>query len=63
VSQNEIALLSSGWIGKHYAFPLLVRFGSHIGVTAARIKVGQYLFRAHGGKVVFSASSLPSSPA
>jgi hypothetical protein len=55
VSQNEIA--------PHYAFPLLVRFGSHIGVTAARIKVGQYLFRAHGGKVVFSASSLPSSPA
>jgi hypothetical protein len=36
-----------------YAFPLLVRFGSHFGVTAARIKVGQYLFRAHGGKVVF----------
>ena len=41
------------WIGKRYAFPLLVRFGSHIGMTAARIKVGQYLFRTHGGKVVF----------
>jgi membrane protein DedA with SNARE-associated domain len=41
------------WIGKRYAFPLLVQFGSHIGMTVARIKVGQYLFRAHGGKVVF----------
>jgi membrane protein DedA with SNARE-associated domain len=56
------------WIGKHYAFPILVRFGSHIGMTAARIKVGQYLFHAHGGNslavsLLFSASSLPSSPA
>jgi membrane protein DedA with SNARE-associated domain len=41
------------WIGKRYALPLLVRFGAHIGMTAARIKVGQYLFRAHGAKVVF----------
>ena len=41
------------WIGKRYAFPLLTRFGRHIGMSVARIKVGQYLFRVHGGKVVF----------
>jgi membrane protein DedA with SNARE-associated domain len=41
------------WIGKRYAFPLLARFGRHIGMSVARIKVGQYLFRVHGGKVVF----------
>jgi membrane protein DedA with SNARE-associated domain len=41
------------WIGKHYAYRLLVRYGKHIGMSVARIKVGQYLFRQHGGKVVF----------
>ncbi len=41
------------WIGKHYAYGLLVRYGKHIGLSHARIKVGQYLFRQHGTKVVF----------
>ena len=41
------------WIGKNYAYLLLLRYGKHIGLTQARIKVGQYLFRQHGGKVVF----------
>jgi membrane protein DedA with SNARE-associated domain len=41
------------WVGKKYAYGLLVRYGHHIGMSAPRIKVGQYLFRRHGGKVVF----------
>jgi membrane protein DedA with SNARE-associated domain len=41
------------WIGKRYAYALLVRYGRHIGMSASRIKVGQYLFDKHGGKVVF----------
>src|SRR5215470_6617878 len=41
------------WIGKHYAYALLVRYGSHIGMSASRIKVGQFLFGRHGSKVVF----------
>jgi membrane protein DedA with SNARE-associated domain len=41
------------WIGKRYAYLLLVRYGRHIGMSTARIKVGQFLFRQHGGKVVF----------
>ncbi len=41
------------WIGKRYAYALLVRYGRHIGMSAPRIKLGQYLFREHGGLVVF----------
>src|SRR5215471_12902072 len=41
------------WIGNRYAYGLLVRYGHRIGMSAARIKVGQYLFLRHGMKVVF----------
>src|SRR4029078_4587182 len=41
------------WIGKRYAYVLLVRYGRHIGMSAPRIKLGHYLFREHGGMVVF----------
>lgn len=41
------------WIGKRYAYALLVRYGRTIGMSVPRIKLGQYLFREHGGKVVF----------
>ena len=41
------------WIGKRYAYVLLVRYGRHIGMSAPRIKVGQYLFQKYGGMVVF----------
>jgi membrane protein DedA with SNARE-associated domain len=41
------------WIGKRYAYALLVRYGRIIGMSVPRIKLGQYLFREHGGKVVF----------
>jgi membrane protein DedA with SNARE-associated domain len=41
------------WIGKRYAYSLLLRYGHHIGMSAPRIKIGQYLFRRHGSKVVF----------
>jgi membrane protein DedA with SNARE-associated domain len=41
------------WIGKRYAYALLVRYGRHIGMSAPRIKLGQYLFREYGAMVVF----------
>jgi membrane protein DedA with SNARE-associated domain len=41
------------WIGKRYAYALLMRYGRHIGMSVPRIKLGQYLFRQHGGLVVF----------
>ena len=41
------------WIGREAGFPLMVRYGERIGINQPRIKLGQYLFLRHGGKVVF----------
>ena len=41
------------WLGKKYGYARLRRYGRHIGMSDARIKIGQYLFLRHGGKVVF----------
>ena len=41
------------WIGHRYAYAAVLRYGRRMGLSEARIKVGQYLFRQHGGKVVF----------
>lgn len=40
-------------IGRLFGATFLQRYGSKIGVTPARIKLGQYLFMQYGGKVVF----------
>jgi membrane protein DedA with SNARE-associated domain len=41
------------WIGREIGFRVLLRYGSYIGLTEGRIKLGQYLFQRHGGKAVF----------
>ena len=41
------------WIGRKIGYPLLFRYGGYVQLTEARIKLGQYLFREHGGKIVF----------
>ena len=41
------------WLGRQFGYPLLLRFGGYIGLSDNRIKLGQYLFLCHGGKVVF----------
>jgi membrane protein DedA with SNARE-associated domain len=41
------------WIGREGGYRLLLRYGGQIGITERRIKLGQYLFLRHGGKVVF----------
>jgi membrane protein DedA with SNARE-associated domain len=41
------------WIGHRYAYAAVLRYGRHIGLSEPRIKIGQFLFRKHGGKVVF----------
>jgi membrane protein DedA with SNARE-associated domain len=43
------------FIGREVGYRLLLRFGRYVGVTESRIKLGQYLFQRHGGKVVFIA--------
>lgn len=40
-------------IGRQFGTRLLQRYGSKIGITPERIKLGQYLFMWYGGKVVF----------
>jgi membrane protein DedA with SNARE-associated domain len=41
------------WVGREFGRPLLERWGSHIGLDEKRLKLGQYLFARHGGKIVF----------
>lgn len=41
------------WIGQRYGLPLLQRFGPRVGLDEKRVTLGQYLFREHGGKIIF----------
>ena len=40
-------------IGRSVGFRVLARWGGHVGLTPDRLTLGRYLFRRHGGKVVF----------
>jgi membrane protein DedA with SNARE-associated domain len=40
-------------LGREFGYRLLLRYGGNVGLSHARIKLGQYLFARHGGKVVF----------
>jgi membrane protein DedA with SNARE-associated domain len=42
-------------IGRAYGYRLLRRYGRYIHLDETRIKIGEYLFLRHGGKVVFFA--------
>jgi membrane protein DedA with SNARE-associated domain len=41
------------WIGREGGFRLVRRYGPLIRLDERKLKLGQYLFRKHGGKVVF----------
>jgi membrane protein DedA with SNARE-associated domain len=41
------------WIGDKLGYRFLLRYGARLGMTEGKIKLGQYLFQRHGGKVVF----------
>jgi membrane protein DedA with SNARE-associated domain len=47
------------WIGREIGYPLLLRYGHYVGLTESKIKIGQYLFRRHGGKIVFFGRFVP----
>jgi membrane protein DedA with SNARE-associated domain len=47
------------WIGREFGYGLLLRYGDRIGLSASKIKLGQYLFLRHGGKVVFFGRFVP----
>ena len=41
------------WIGREGGDRLLLRYGHYVRLTERKIKLGQYLFLRHGGKIVF----------
>jgi membrane protein DedA with SNARE-associated domain len=40
-------------IGRTLGLKLLIRHGARIGLDQSKLKLGQYLFRRHGGKIIF----------
>jgi membrane protein DedA with SNARE-associated domain len=47
------------WLGRELGYRLLLRYGGYVGLPDRRIKLGQYLFLRHGGKVVFFGRFIP----
>jgi membrane protein DedA with SNARE-associated domain len=41
------------WFGREFGYELLLRYGRYFHFDQTKIKLGMYLFRKHGGKVVF----------
>ena len=41
------------WVGREFGFRLVYRFGRYVRLDERRLKLGQYLFLRHGGKIVF----------
>ncbi|HLX98054.1 MAG TPA: DedA family protein [Roseiarcus sp.] len=41
------------WIGREFGFPIAYRYGRYVSLNERRLKLGQYLFLKHGGKIVF----------
>ena len=46
-------------IGREFGYWLLLRYGGYLWITESRIKLGQYLFLRHGGKIILLAQFLP----
>jgi membrane protein DedA with SNARE-associated domain len=47
------------WIGRAYGYRLLLRYAAYVHLDERRIKIGEYLFLRHGGKVVFIGRFVP----
>jgi membrane protein DedA with SNARE-associated domain len=46
-------------VGREFGYWLLLRYGAYVRITESRIKLGEYLFLRHGGKIVFIARFIP----
>jgi membrane protein DedA with SNARE-associated domain len=46
-------------IGRNFGYWLLLKYGGYFWITEARIKLGQYLFLRHGGKIIIIAQFIP----
>jgi membrane protein DedA with SNARE-associated domain len=47
------------WIGRRFGPQFLNRYGTRLGFTEGRIRIGQWLFVRYGGRFVFIARFLP----
>jgi membrane protein DedA with SNARE-associated domain len=47
------------WIGWEGGYRFLLRYGSRLHLTEGRIKLGQFLFRRHGGAIIFFSRFIP----
>ena len=41
------------WVGRRWGLSLLLRYGHLVRLDERKLKLGQYLFMRHGGKIVF----------
>lgn len=41
------------WVGRRFGLRLLLRYGPKVRLDERKLKLGQYLFMRHGGKIVF----------
>lgn len=41
------------WVGREFGFRIAYRYGRYVNLDERRLKLGQYLFLKHGGKIVF----------
>ena len=41
------------WVGREFGFWIAYRYGRYVRLDERRLKLGQYLFLKHGGKIVF----------
>ena len=46
-------------IGREFGYYLLLRYGPYLRITQSRIKLGEYLFLRHGGKILIIARFVP----
>jgi membrane protein DedA with SNARE-associated domain len=47
------------FIGRNFGYWLMLRYGNYVRLNESRIKLGQYLFLRHGGKIVLVAQFIP----
>ena len=46
-------------MGRELGYRLVLRYGNYVGLTEGRIKLAQYLFLRHGGKIIFVSQFVP----
>ena len=41
------------WVGRELGIPLLKRYGGRVGLDRDKLRLAQYMFQKHGGKIIF----------